>query len=83
MQVRPHLAIDGRCAAAFQFYERALGGKIVIMLTYGNSPIAAQVPSGWRGKTVHASLTVGDTVLTGADARPESSMHNPKASMYC
>lgn len=71
MQLSPHLTFGGQCEAAFKFYERALGGKIVTMLTYGNSPMAEQVPSGWRGKIVHASLTAGETVLTGADVLPE------------
>ena len=38
MQVSFHLVFRGQCEAAFQFYERALGGKIVNILTYGNSP---------------------------------------------
>jgi len=29
MQVSFHLVFGGQCEAAFQFYERALGGKIV------------------------------------------------------
>jgi PhnB protein len=71
MQVSFHLVFGGRCEAAFQFYERALGGKIVSILTYGNSPTAEQVPPEWRGKIVHASFAVGETVLAGADVLPE------------
>jgi hypothetical protein len=50
MQVSFHLVFGGQCEAAFQFYERTLGGKIVSTLTYGNSPMAEQVPPEWRGK---------------------------------
>jgi PhnB protein len=71
MQVSFHLVFGGQCEAAFQFYERALGGKIVSILTYGNSPTAEQVPPEWRGKIVHASFAVGETVLAGADVLPE------------
>ncbi len=71
MQVYPHLTFSGQCEAAFKFYERSFGGKIVTMLTYGNSPVAEQVPPEWRGKIVHASLTIGDKVLMGADVLPE------------
>src|SRR5258708_12881418 len=49
----------------------ALGGKIVFMLTYGKSPMAEQVPPGWREKIFHATLTVGDNVLMGTDPVPE------------
>ena len=71
MQVSFHLVFGGQCEAAFQFYERTLGGKIVSTLTYGNSAMAEQVPPEWRGKIVHANFSVGATVLAGADVLPE------------
>ena len=71
MRFIPHLIFGGQCEAAFKFYERALGGNIVTMLTYGNSPMAEQVPLEWRDKIVHANLTVDDTVLAGADVLPD------------
>ena len=66
-----HRSFDGQCQAAFQFYERCFGGKIITMLTYGESPMAEQVPPEWHGKIVHATLTVGGNVLMGADVLPE------------
>jgi len=43
MQLNPYLSFDGRCEAAFKFYEKALGGKIVAMMTYGETPMKDQV----------------------------------------
>jgi PhnB protein len=71
MQLSLHLVFKGQCEAAFQFYERALGGRIVTMLRYGDSPMADQVAAEWRGKIVHASLTIGGQLLAGADVLPE------------
>jgi PhnB protein len=71
MRLTPHLSFGGRCEAAFKFYERCFGGKIVFMLTYGKSAMAEQVPREWRQKIFHATLTVGDNVLMGADPIPE------------
>jgi PhnB protein len=71
MQLNPYLGFDGRCEAAFKFYEKALGGKIHAMLTYGETPMANQMPAEWRGKIVHAQMTVGATVLMGSDAPPD------------
>ena len=71
MQLSLHLTFAGQCEAAFKFYERSLGGKDLILFTYGDSPMAGQVPPDWRAKIVHANLTVGDRVLMGADALPE------------
>ncbi len=42
MRLNPHLAFNGQCEAAFEFYEKCLGGKIVVMMTFGDSPAAAQ-----------------------------------------
>jgi PhnB protein len=71
MQLNPHLTFNGRCEAAFQFYEKCLGGKILFMMTYGESPMAEQTPAGWRKKIIHATFAMGDHRLTGADVPPE------------
>jgi PhnB protein len=71
MQLNSYLTFNGQCEAAFKFYEQCLSGKIVTMLTHGSSPIAKEVPAAWQNKILHASLTVGDQVLMGADAPPE------------
>jgi PhnB protein len=71
MKLSFHLSFNGRCEEAFRFYENKLGGKVLGMLTYGNSPMAGQVSEQWRGKIVHATMTVGDAVLAGADVSPE------------
>jgi PhnB protein len=72
MLLSPYLFFNGQCEAAFKFYEHCLGGKIVTMLTYGDSPMAEQVSSEWRNKILHASLIVGDKAwMMGTDAPPE------------
>lgn len=47
-----------------------MDGKITFMLTWGDSPMAKDAPPEWAGKIMHASLTVGDVVLTGHDPLP-------------
>lgn len=70
MRLSPHLSFDGTCREAFGFYEQVLGGSIVTMLTYGASPMADDVPPQAHDRIVHATLTFGDAVLSGADAPP-------------
>jgi len=70
MQLNPYLLFNGQCEAAFKFYERCLGGKIEMLLTHGESPMADKVPSDWRGKVMHARMTIGDRALMGSDAPP-------------
>jgi len=71
MQLNPHLAFNGQCEVAFRFYEKCLGGKVVFMLSYADSPMAEQVPADWGKKILHATLGLGDQRLTGADEPPE------------
>ena len=71
MRLNPHLSYNGQCGEAFRFYERSLGGKIVLMMTYGDSPLASQTPPAWHDRVIHATLSLGDDVLTGADAFPD------------
>ena len=68
MQVNPYLAFDGTCAKAFKFYEQALGGKILMMMTVGESPMAAQATPETKNQIMHAALQVGGVTVMGADA---------------
>ncbi len=71
MQLDAHVGFNGSCEAAFKFYEKALGGKIIYLKTYGETPMGAGMPAGWDKKIIHASLKLGDRLLMGSDAPPE------------
>jgi len=71
MTLGTHLTFPGTCEAAFRFYERVLDGKIGLLQTYGESPGGELVAPEWRGKIIHASITVDGRELAGADLRPE------------
>ena len=71
MQLSAHLIFDGQCEAAFHFYERVLGAKIVFLLRYGDSPMAEQTPPASRSKVIHATLQIGGQSLAGADVLPD------------
>lgn len=70
MRLNPYLSFNGRCRDAFEFYERALGGMITFIQTYGESPMGSSVPADVHGHVMHVTLQVGDQVLQGADAPP-------------
>jgi PhnB protein len=68
MQLNPYLNFNGQCEAAFKFYEQVLGGKITFMMTWAEMPGADQFPAESHKLIMHASLSVGDQVLMGADS---------------
>ena len=77
MQLEPHLSFDGQCEAAFKFYERCLGGKIALLLTYGDSPLAETTSADFHKNILHAILVLGDCRLTGSDA-PSDQYRRPQ-----
>jgi PhnB protein len=68
MQLNPHLTFNGDCEAAFKFYQQCLGGNLQAMMTWGDSPMADQVPAELRDKIIHATLIVGESALMGGDS---------------
>jgi PhnB protein len=71
MQINPYLSFNGKCAEAFKFYAEVLGGENVMMMTYGESPMAAQTAPEDKDRIMHARLKAGDMMLMGADAPPQ------------
>ncbi len=71
MKIHPYLLFGGQCEEAFNFYAKALGAKIVTMMTYGDSPMPEMVPADFRGKIIHATLAIGDQMIMASDAPPD------------
>jgi len=71
MQLSAYLGFKGDCATAFKFYERCFGGKLEMMITYADMPMADQVTPASRAQIAHARLRVGDSLLMGSDAPPD------------
>ena len=70
MSMDPYLTFDGNCAEAMRFYERTLGGKIEMMMTFGESPMAGQVPPGDADRVMHVSLNLPGRNLMASDSMP-------------
>lgn len=67
MEISPYLNYNGQCEAAFKFYEKCLGGKIVAMFPHAGTPMEGHVPPEWRDKIMHARLVVDGMALMGSD----------------
>jgi PhnB protein len=71
MKLNVYLSFNGDCAAAFKFYEKALGGKVTFLQSFAESPMKGDVPAEWGNKVMHATLEVGEVALMGSDAPPD------------
>ncbi len=67
-QLDAYLFFDGNCAEAMRFYERTLGGKLKVMMTHAESPMAAQTPPGSGDRIMHAALEIDGRVLMASDS---------------
>ena len=70
MLVQPYLFFDGRCEEAVEFYRRALGAELQMLMRYSESPEPAppgMVPPGSEHKVMHASFRVGESVVMASD----------------
>ena len=54
MQVQPYLFFGGNCEEALEFYKKALGAEVQMMVRYKESPEpppADKVPVNWGTKS--------------------------------
>lgn len=76
MALQPYLMFDGHCEEAFRFYEKALGGKIEMLMRFDEAPDQpppGMLKPGSSKKVMHVSLKVGDDLLMGSDDCMEGS----------
>jgi PhnB protein len=72
MQVEPYLFFDGRCEEAIEFYRRALGAEVTMLMRFKEGPEPQQpgtVAPGAGDKVMHASLRIGDATILASDGR--------------
>ena len=72
MQVQPYLFFDGRCEEAVEFYKRALGAEVEMLMRFKDSPERpppGMVPPGREDKVMHACFRIGDTAVMASDGR--------------
>ena len=71
-QLEPYLFFNGNCAEAMRFYEKALGGKLEMMMKASEAPVQSHEGCGPGGKSdgdaiLHACLNVDGRRLMASD----------------
>lgn len=69
MQVQPYLMFDGRCDEALEFYKKALGAKVTMLMRFKESPDPEHCPTGAGDKVMHSAFTIGETTVMASDGR--------------
>ena len=66
------LVFNGNCAEAMRFYEKALSGKIEMMMTNAEAPAGQGPPPGNENRIMHARLRVDNATFTAMDDMPDA-----------
>ena len=73
--VQPYLFFDGRCEEAIEFYRKALGAEVGMLMRFKDSPDPAMCTPGVENKVMHANISIGETVVLVSDGRCEGKMN--------
>jgi len=70
MNIQPYLFFSGRCEEAIEFYCKAIGAEVDMVMHFHESP--APMPpgvlqDGFEAKVMHASFRVGDATILCSD----------------
>jgi len=69
MQVQPYLNFDGRAEEAIEFYRKALGAEVVMLMRFKECPETPkhQITPGTENKIMHSCLRIGDSEVMASD----------------
>lgn len=77
MQVEPYLSFEGRCEEALEFYKKAIGAEVTMLMRFKDNPDAGKPGEGCTtgptpppdidNKVMHSSFRVGKSTLMATD----------------
>lgn len=82
MKLYTHLNFGGNCAEAFDFYERLLGGKTLMVMRARDLPPDMLPSGGAPDAVIHARMDVAGVELIGNDVPPERFQPMRSAYLY-
>lgn len=69
MNIQPYLMFEGRCEEALEFYKKAAGAQVEMLMRYGESPEPTHpgLPAGSENKVMHSSFRIGESTIMASD----------------
>ncbi len=70
MEIQPYLFFYGRCEEAIEFYRKALGAEVTMLIRYKESPDPVppgMIAPGFENKIMHSSLRIGGAMVMASD----------------
>lgn len=76
--IQPYLFFNGRCEEAIEFYKKALGAEVMMLMRFKDNPEpppAGTQPPGVENKIMHSTLRIGGSVVLVSDGRCSGKMN--------
>jgi PhnB protein len=69
--INPYLFFEGRCEEAIEFYKKALGAEVQLLMRFKDCPVPPPpgLPPGNESKIMHARLRIGQNTVLVSDGR--------------
>lgn len=67
MAVQPYLFFNGRCDEAIEFYQKAVGAEVMMLMRFKQAPDPSMVKPETAEKIMHARLRIGDAIVLASD----------------
>ena len=80
MKLHTFLNFGGNCEQAFRFYEKHLGGQIVMLMRRAEQPDQPAKWPGWEQSVQYAIMNIAETQLMASDVPPDR--FQPMRSVY-
>lgn len=68
--IQPYLYFAGNCEEAIEFYKKALGAEVEMLMRHKDNPEPSPehpIPAGFEEKVMHASFKIGDHTIMASD----------------
>jgi PhnB protein len=69
MKIQPYLMFDGRCEEALDFYKKAAGAKVEMLLRWKDGPDKSMCTPTNADKVMHSSVRIGESTVMMSDGR--------------
>lgn len=84
VKLTPYITLAGKAREAIQFYEQAIGAKVISMVTYGDMPeMSNTFNDELKNLVANAKLQVGESELMFSDDPWGTSMADGKKVTIC
>jgi PhnB protein len=69
--IEPYLFFEGRCEEAMEFYKKAMGAEVVMMMRYKDAPDPNACGGVPPEKIMHATVRIGGSNVMASDGKCE------------